>query len=110
VEYKVVKTHVLYTDIVLKPIKSINDIREWAISHHEKLDGTGYSRELKHNELGEEQRLLAICDIYQALAEDRPYRRGLKREKCLEIIGEMVERNKLCPDAFEVLKSVTFNL
>ncbi|WP_238883586.1 HD domain-containing phosphohydrolase [Clostridium sp. YIM B02551] len=109
-EYKVVKTHVVYTDLVLKPITSINDIREWAISHHEKLDGTGYSRELKHNKLGEEQRLLAICDIYQALAEDRPYRRGLKREKCLEIIGKMVENNKLCPKAFEVLKSVTFNL
>ncbi|MDD7795166.1 HD-GYP domain-containing protein [Clostridium sp. 'White wine YQ'] len=109
-EYKVVKTHVVYTDLVLKPITSINDIREWAISHHEKLDGTGYSRELKHNELGEEQRLLAICDIYQALAEDRPYRRGLKREKCLEIIGKMVENNKLCPKAFEVLKCVTSNL
>lgn len=105
-EYYVVKSHVEYTYEVLKPLTSIKDVAEWAISHHEKLDGTGYSRGLKSCELGEEQRLLAVCDIYQALTEDRPYRAGLSKNKALEIMLEMVEEKKLCHKAYTDLKNV----
>lgn len=104
-EFTIVKSHVDYTYSVLKPLTSISDVTEWAISHHEKLDGSGYSRKLLAEQLGEEQRLLAVCDIYQALTEDRPYRKGMEKSKALDIIGEMVKDKKICTSAYEDLKS-----
>lgn len=105
-EFNIVKQHAEYTYKVLSPIKGIEDLIEWAISHHEKLDGSGYFRELTHLDLGEEQRLLTICDIYQALTEDRPYRIKMSREKAFEILDVMVKEKKICPYAYSDLKSV----
>lgn len=109
-EFTIVKSHVKYTYSVLKPLTSMKDVTEWAISHHEKLDGSGYSRKLSEEELGEEQRLLAVCDICQALIEDRPYRKGIEINKALDIIDGMVKDKKICTLAYEDLKSTLLHM
>lgn len=103
-EFSIIKSHVYYTKIILDRIEDIPDISEWASNHHEKLNGKGYPRALSSKDLSEESRIMAICDIYQALTEDRPYRNGLSNEKTFSIMYEMVNDNFICGKTVGYLK------
>ena len=103
-EFSIIKSHVYYTKIILDRIEDIPDISEWASNHHEKLNGKGYPRALSSKDLSEESRIMAICDIYQALTEDRPYRKGLSNEKTFSIMYEMVNDNFICGKTVGYLK------
>ena len=71
-------------------------IPEIAYCHHELLDGSGYPRRLKGNEIPARARLMTICDIFDALsASDRAYKAALPLEKTLWILNSMVERGQL---------------
>lgn len=107
-EFSIIKSHAYYTKIILDNIGGINDISEWASNHHEKLNGTGYPRCLKDNDISEESRILAVCDIYQALIENRPYRKGLTQKHAFKIIDEMVQNKLVCGKATNHLKN-SFN-
>jgi putative nucleotidyltransferase with HDIG domain len=54
--------------------------------HHERLDGTGYPNGLKGDELPIETRILAVCDVYDALVSDRVYRPAWTPERALELL------------------------
>ena len=94
-EYTTMKNHAAATYYILNQIKEIPDIREWAANHHEKLNGTGYSRGLTDKELSFEDRLMACIDIYQALTEKRPYKDGMSHEKAISILMDMVKKGEL---------------
>lgn len=64
----------------------LNLAAELAWAHHERYDGTGYPRGLKGDEIPLGARILTVCDIYDALRQDRPYRRGLSHSKAMDII------------------------
>ena len=53
------------------------EVRRLVLDHHERLDGSGYPRGLRGDELDVETRILAVCDVYDALVSDRVYRAGL---------------------------------
>ena len=59
-----------------------------AANHHERIDGTGYHRGLGGSDLSLSARILAVSDVMDALAADRPYRGGMKPEAVLSIIEE----------------------
>lgn len=80
-----VQTHAYYSSLILKNIKGLDEICEWACNHHENHDGSGYPMNLVEG-LTEEMDLVAYADIYTALSEDRPYRASLSKEKVLEIL------------------------
>lgn len=109
-EFEIIKSHVYYTKIILDKIEDIPDISEWASNHHEKLNGRGYPSGLKAEDLSEESRIMAVCDIYQALTENRPYRDGLQREEVFSIMDNMVEGGFICKNAFQNLKSTLNSL
>ena len=94
-EYSVMKDHARATLHILSDIDGFQDITEWAANHHEKLDGTGYSRGMNAPQLSFEERLMACIDIYQALTEDRPYKAGLSHAKTIAIMKSMVEEGKI---------------
>ncbi|KHD37142.1 hydrolase [Clostridium acetobutylicum] len=98
-EFSIIKSHVYYTKIILDSIEDIHDISYWASSHHEKLNGTGYPRHLTASELSEECRIMGVCDIYQALTEDRPYRKGLSHEEAFKILNHMTSDGYICEKA-----------
>ncbi len=65
---------------------SVDDIREWILSHRERPDGTGYPRGLVGDEISVEARILAVTEAYVAMTSDRPYRRARAHEDaCLEL-------------------------
>ncbi len=85
-----IENHVTSTYRFLKEIPWTEDYKnvpEIAYAHHEKLNGQGYPRKLKAPEIPVQARMMAICDIFDALvAADRPYKRALPLEKALAIL------------------------
>lgn len=59
-----------------------------ALTHHEKLDGSGYPFGLRAYEIPLEGRIVAIADVYDALQSERPYKRAFPMDKCLQILRE----------------------
>lgn len=94
-EYEVVKLHVWRTHEILRVVERFGDIERWESGHHERLDGSGYFRGSTGREQDFCTRLLACIDVYQALVEDRPYRRGMEPDQALSILREQVDNGKL---------------
>lgn len=76
-EYAVMRQHTYYTFSVMKTIGGLQHIAEWAAFHHEKLDGSGYPFHYKADRISTGSRIMTVADIFTALAEDRPYRKGM---------------------------------
>lgn len=105
-EMSIMKKHVGETFIIFESFCSLKEVTLTAAQHHEKLDGSGYPLGLKANQLSIKTRILQIADMYVALREDRPYREGMSTKKALDIIEDMVEKNKLDKKVFCVLKKL----
>lgn len=104
-EFSIIKSHVYFTKVILDRIEDIREISDWASNHHEKLNGNGYPRKLDAPKLSEECRIMCVCDIYQALTEDRPYRSGLNSHRALAILDGMIDDGLICNDALNKLKA-----
>jgi HD-GYP domain-containing protein (c-di-GMP phosphodiesterase class II) len=97
-ERESIHEHPYYTEKTLEIMGIDSQIIRWASNHHEKLDGSGYPKGLHSDSLDYESRALAALDVYQALTEDRPYRRGYSQKQALEILKAMVESGELDKD------------
>jgi HD-GYP domain-containing protein (c-di-GMP phosphodiesterase class II) len=75
---------------MLKNVESPWPLAEIAYQHHERMNGTGYPRNMKGDEILLEARILAVADVVEAMASHRPYRASLGIEAALEEI----EKNK----------------
>lgn len=76
----------------MSQVDGFEDIQDWAALHHEKLNGKGYPFGKTADELNEQERIMACVDIYQALTEERPYKKGMSHEKTCDILDEMAEK------------------
>lgn len=105
-ERDIMKRHMDVTANILNTLpfpKHLSNVTEYALGHHEKLDGTGYPRGLTKEQMSVPARLMAIADIFEALsAVDRPYKKAKPVSECLHIIGQMVERNHIDADIFAI--------
>jgi len=101
-----IENHVTSTYRFLKEIPWTEDYRqvpEIAYAHHEKLSGTGYPRKLKAPEIPLQSRMMAICDIFDALvAADRPYKKAVPIEKALGILESESKAGSLDPRFLKV--------
>ena len=107
-ERQAIEAHVTDSYEFLKQIpwtKSLHKIPEIAYGHHEKLDGSGYPRGLKENEISIQTQIIVIADIYDALtAGDRPYKKGLPVEVALRIMGSEAAQNKINSHLLELFE------
>jgi putative nucleotidyltransferase with HDIG domain len=62
----------------------LDDVRHWILCHHERPDGEGYPRGLQEYEIPLEARILAVADAYEAMTNDRAYRRAIGRWRARE--------------------------
>lgn len=99
IEWQAIQAHVTYSYEFLKQIpwtKPLQGIPIIAYGHHEKLDGSGYPRGLKGDEIPIQTQMMAIADIYDALtAADRPYKRPLSVDVALRILQEEADKGKI---------------
>ena len=107
-ERQAIEAHVTDSYEFLKQIpwtKKLQKIPNIAYGHHERLDGSGYPRGLKENEISIQTQIIVIADIYDALtAGDRPYKQGLPVEVALRIMGSEAAENKINSHLFELFK------
>lgn len=94
-EFAVMKHHAAYTYYILSDVDDFEEIRDWAAFHHERLDGSGYPFKKTAAELNTQERMMACVDIYQALTESRPYKKGMPHEKASAILHDMADRGWL---------------
>lgn len=96
-EFNIMRHHSYDTFKLLSKIDGMEEITKWASQHHEKLNGKGYPKAEREENIPIESRILAVADIFQALAQDRPYKKGLPQEKILEILKDMCIKKELDP-------------
>ncbi len=88
-ERKRIERHPVLTWTIVGQVAVFAPIARKAALHHERLDGKGYPWGFGGEELGRDDRILAVCDIYEALTAHRPYREGMPPERALGILGDM---------------------
>lgn len=89
-EYSLIKEHSTCGHEMLKDIESQWPLAEIVFQHHERMNGSGYPRRLKGDEILIEARILAVSDVVESMASHRPYRPSLGINAALEEI----EKNK----------------
>jgi putative nucleotidyltransferase with HDIG domain len=80
-EWAVMKTHPVVGEHILRPIRSLQAILPIVRHHHERWDGGGYPDGLTGHAIPLGARIVAVCDAYRAMTEDRPYRDALPQDE-----------------------------
>ncbi|MDD5313380.1 MAG: PAS domain S-box protein [Dehalococcoidia bacterium] len=99
-EIRIIRTHAQGSYDILAGIEFPWPIADIVVQHHERLDGSGYPRGLRGDQILDEARILAVADVVEAMQSYRPYRPGLGIDKALDEI----DRNKgnlFDPDAVD---------
>ncbi len=102
-EFAVIREHPGLTREILSKVRLFSGLATIAGQHHERLDGSGYPNRLRADDLSLEARLIAVADVYGALAEDRPYRPGLPAAEIRRIM-DMEVGSKLDRTCYEALR------
>ncbi|HEX3776611.1 MAG TPA: HD domain-containing phosphohydrolase [Polyangiaceae bacterium] len=99
-----VRTHAFHTSRIVASIGgAIGDVAGLASMVHERVDGTGYHRQLAASGLSKWARVLAAADVAQALSEARPHRPALPQVDADQMLRDLAQRNALCARAVDAL-------
>ena len=105
-ERETINHHIVATIKMLEALpwpKHLRNVPEYAGGHHERMDGKGYPRGLKREQMSVQARVMGIADIFEALtAKDRPYKRGKTLTESLNILGRFKLNGHIDPDLFDV--------
>lgn len=105
-ERQKINSHMKVTVQMLESLpfpKNLKRVPEYAGGHHEKMDGTGFPRGLRREQMSWPARMMAIADIFEALtSSDRPYKAPMKISQSLSILQEMRHQNHIDPDLFDL--------
>ncbi len=95
-EFTIMKTHANHSIDIIKKTPGINELSlEIAALHHEKLNGEGYPFQVKGEDINQYGRMIAICDIFDALTANRVYKEGFTHSKAFSILRELAKSNHL---------------
>ena len=94
-EREIINTHSFETFRILRHIKGFDEITPWAAYHHEQPDGSGYPFHLHGDQLCFEARIIRVADIFQAMTQDRPYRRGSPAPVVLHHLHKLADRHSV---------------
>ncbi len=105
-ERLIIQQHMTITQDILEALpfpKHLSKVTEYALGHHERVDGKGYPQGLTKEQMSVPARSMAIADIFEALsAADRPYKKAKPVSECLKIMGNLVEQQHLDGDLFTI--------
>ena len=105
-ERKIINNHIAVTVRMLESLpwpRHLRNVPEYAGGHHERMDGKGYPRGLRGEQMSVQARLMAIADIFEALtACDRPYKKGKMLSESLDILGKFALNGHIDPQLFDI--------
>jgi len=79
-EYEIIKGHTQAGYQILRAADEFSDLGVYALTHHEKFDGTGYPNGTRGEEIPLFSRIISVADAYEAMTADRPYRQAMSKE------------------------------
>lgn len=85
-EFEVIKKHPVYGHDFLSTSPELRDLARYVFHHHERWDGKGYPAGISGEEIPLISRIIMVADSWDAMRSDRPYRKGLSKEKAMEEI------------------------
>lgn len=98
-----VKQHPYFTFQILSMVPGLETVNTWASLHHERLDRQGYPFRSRELPLG--SRIIAVADIFAAITEDRPYRKGMDRMRAIAVLDQMVLDQAIDREIVAVLRN-----
>jgi len=105
-ERAIINYHIVATIKMLEQLpwpRHLKRVPEYAGGHHERMDGKGYPKGLKREEMSVQARMMGIADIFEALtATDRPYKKGMKLSQAIGIMQKFKDTGHIDPDLFDV--------
>ena len=91
----IMRSHVYHTYQTLEPFEMLRPVNQWGSLHQERINGTGYPFGLGGDDLPLGARIMAVADVFTALTEDRPYRKGMDTESTMAVLQSMSDRDEL---------------
>lgn len=108
-EWAVMKQHVVIGEKLCRGLITMKSVLPIIHFHHERWDGGGYPNGLKGEEIPLIARVFQLVDIYDALANERPYKKAFSNEKIIEIFNEEVEKGWRDPELVAVFIDIIQN-
>jgi len=106
-ELKIMHKHPYVGSNIIRPLKTFKHLVEPILQHHEKLDGSGYPKGLKGEEISIIARILCVADMFDALTTNRPYREALDYSEAVKELDRLVEAGIIDKEVVDFLKEVT---
>ncbi len=85
-EMTAVQQHPTYARDILSEVPGLGAAAWWVSCHHERVDGKGYPGMLEGDEVPTEAQIIGMCEAFEALTSDRPYRKAMNRDDALEVM------------------------
>ncbi|MDP3789533.1 MAG: CHASE2 domain-containing protein, partial [Candidatus Omnitrophota bacterium] len=106
-ERHVIELHPEFSTKILSTSKYFNKHLNAIMDHHERLDGSGYPRGLKDGQISLDAQIIAVCDVYDAMSTNRPYRKALSVKEALQEMQSHPEKynQRVVLALEEILKS-----
>ncbi len=92
-EWALMRAHPRHGVRLLEPLGLDDEVMDACLHHHEKVDGSGYPDGLRQGDIGLLARMTAICDVYDAITSDRPYKKGWHPSEALRRMAEWSPRH-----------------
>jgi len=89
---------------ILEMVEDLDLINAWGALHQERLNGSGYPFGRSDEDLSLGSRIMAVADVFTALTEDRPYRKGMAKEGALQVLRKMADDSELDKRVVTVLE------
>lgn len=105
-EWKVMKRHVEIGVEICSPLRSLRPVLPLIRHHHERFDGSGYPDGLAGQDIPLLARVFQVVDVWDALTNDRCYRKALTSEDALEVMADETRKGFWDPQIFEVLEEL----
>lgn len=97
-EREIMESHAIKGVRILDEIKFpdfLSEVKEYAVNHHERMDGAGYPHGLTGDQLSLGARIMCVADVYEALISKRPYKKPIPRERVKTILLDMAQSGHL---------------
>ncbi|MEO7635162.1 MAG: HD domain-containing phosphohydrolase [Sphingomicrobium sp.] len=104
-EWVEMRGHAGHTREILDRVGALSELADVAAAHHERLDGAGYPRGLADQQIRRETRIITVCDFYDALTADRPYRAAMDSDAALKVMAAEVGV-AIDGDCFDALRAI----
>ncbi len=108
-ERDIINYHIVATIKMLDQLpwpRHLKNVPEYAGGHHERMDGKGYPKGLRREQMSVQARIMGIADIFEALtARDRPYKKGMTLSETMHIMYKFKLNGHIDPDLFDVFLS-----